>query len=205
MEIVLQDGTSSRVFAPGRALLSPPTRCPTVPPSTPRCTATGAASSAPEPLQTVVRARLTAPMSTRVQATSTATRVDLIGEAIVSGTLRRGTRRIPPEPVLCETLRVSRTVIREAIKSLVAKGLARDRPEGRHARAGLRRTLELVRPRRGAVARARPASRASSCATSRNLRRVVEPAAVRHRSRARHRRRTWPEDRVEAYEGMKAR
>jgi len=30
---------------------------------------------------------------------------------------------LPPEPVLCETLGVSRTVVREAIKSLIAKGL----------------------------------------------------------------------------------
>jgi DNA-binding FadR family transcriptional regulator len=30
---------------------------------------------------------------------------------------------MPPEPMLCESLGVSRTVVREAVKSLVAKGL----------------------------------------------------------------------------------
>lgn len=48
--------------------------------------------------------------------------VDLIGEAIVAGRYPvAGT--IPPEPMLCEELGVSRTVVREAIKSLIAKGL----------------------------------------------------------------------------------
>jgi len=48
--------------------------------------------------------------------------LDLIGEAIVSGRYAVG-QAIPPEPLLCEEFGVSRTVIREAIKSLVAKGL----------------------------------------------------------------------------------
>jgi DNA-binding FadR family transcriptional regulator len=48
--------------------------------------------------------------------------VDLLGEAIVTGRYPVGSS-LPPEPVLCEELGVSRTVIREAVKSLIAKGL----------------------------------------------------------------------------------
>jgi DNA-binding FadR family transcriptional regulator len=48
--------------------------------------------------------------------------VDLLGEAIVTGRYPVGSS-LPPEPALCETLGVSRTVIREAVKSLIAKGL----------------------------------------------------------------------------------
>ena len=48
--------------------------------------------------------------------------VDLLGEHIVSGRYPVGVA-IPPEPQLCQTLGVSRTVVRESVKSLVAKGL----------------------------------------------------------------------------------
>lgn len=48
--------------------------------------------------------------------------VDQLGEDIVSGRYPVGVS-IPPEPMLCESLGVSRTVVREAVKSLVAKGL----------------------------------------------------------------------------------
>ena len=48
--------------------------------------------------------------------------VDLLGEAIVTGRYPVGST-LPPEPLLCEELGVSRTVIREAVKSLIAKGL----------------------------------------------------------------------------------
>jgi DNA-binding FadR family transcriptional regulator len=48
--------------------------------------------------------------------------LDLLGEAIVAGRYAPGAA-IPPEPTLCEELGVSRTVVREAVKSLVAKGL----------------------------------------------------------------------------------
>ena len=54
--------------------------------------------------------------------------VDLLGEAIVAGRYAVG-RSIPPEPVLCEQLGVSRTVVREAVKSLVAKGLIHTGPK----------------------------------------------------------------------------
>ena len=48
--------------------------------------------------------------------------VDLLGEAIVTGRYPVGSS-LPPEPILCEELGVSRTVVREAVKSLIAKGL----------------------------------------------------------------------------------
>jgi DNA-binding FadR family transcriptional regulator len=48
--------------------------------------------------------------------------VDLLGEAILSGRYAEGAV-IPPEPLLGEELGVSRTVVREAVKSLAAKGL----------------------------------------------------------------------------------
>ena len=48
--------------------------------------------------------------------------VDLLGAAIVTGRYPVGSS-LPPEPMLCEELGVSRTVIREAVKSLIAKGL----------------------------------------------------------------------------------
>jgi DNA-binding FadR family transcriptional regulator len=50
------------------------------------------------------------------------TTVDLLGQAIISGHYAIGAS-LPPEPLLCEELGVSRTVVREAVKSLVAKGL----------------------------------------------------------------------------------
>ncbi|HSV59930.1 MAG TPA: FadR/GntR family transcriptional regulator [Variovorax sp.] len=48
--------------------------------------------------------------------------LDLLGEAIVGGRYAAG-GPIPAEPILCEQFGVSRTVVREAVKSLVAKGL----------------------------------------------------------------------------------
>ena len=54
--------------------------------------------------------------------------LDLLGEAIVSGRYAPGCA-IPPETLLCAEYGVSRTVIREAIKSLVAKGLISTGPK----------------------------------------------------------------------------
>ena len=51
-----------------------------------------------------------------------ASTVEVLGESIVAGQYPVGTS-LPPEPQLCENFAVSRTVIRESIKSLVAKGL----------------------------------------------------------------------------------
>jgi DNA-binding FadR family transcriptional regulator len=48
--------------------------------------------------------------------------LDHLGQAIVGGQYPPGSS-IPPEPTLCESLGVSRTVVREAVKSLVAKGM----------------------------------------------------------------------------------
>ena len=102
--------------------------------------------------------------------------VDLLGEAIVTGRYVVG-NTLPPEPMLCEELGVSRTVIREAVKSLIAKGLLVTGPKvgtrvlneeqwnwfdpdvvAWQSRAGLSR--EVLRDLQ-------------------ELRRVVEPAAVR--------------------------
>jgi DNA-binding FadR family transcriptional regulator len=102
--------------------------------------------------------------------------LDLLGEAIVTGRYPVGTS-LPPEPVLCAELGVSRTVIREAVKSLVAKGLLTTGPKvgtrvlaeerwnwfdpnvvAWQSRAGLSR--EFLRDLQ-------------------ELRRIVEPAAVR--------------------------
>lgn len=102
--------------------------------------------------------------------------VDLLGEAIISGRYRAGAI-IPPEPVLGEELGISRTVVREAIKALAAKGLLVTGPKvgsrvlpqdawnwfdpdviAWQARIGL--TPEFLRDLQ-------------------DLRRVVEPAAVR--------------------------
>jgi DNA-binding FadR family transcriptional regulator len=102
--------------------------------------------------------------------------VDHLGEAIVAGRYAVGAS-IPPEPLLCDELGVSRTVVREAVKSLVAKGLISTGPKVGtrvlpsdawnwfdpdviiwQSKAGL--TAEFLRDLQ-------------------DLRRVVEPAAVR--------------------------
>ena len=54
--------------------------------------------------------------------------LELLGEAIISGRYLPGAA-VPPEPTLCEEYGVSRTVVREAIKSLVAKGLVSTGPK----------------------------------------------------------------------------
>ncbi len=54
--------------------------------------------------------------------------VDHLGAAIVAGRYAAGAA-VPPEPMLCEELGVSRTVVREAVKSLIAKGLVSTGPK----------------------------------------------------------------------------
>ena len=54
--------------------------------------------------------------------------VDHLGEAIIAGRYVAGTS-LPPEPMLCQELGVSRTVVREAVKSLIAKGLITTGPK----------------------------------------------------------------------------
>jgi len=124
--------------------------------------------------------------------------LELLGEAIVSGRYPPGSG-IPPEPTLGEEFGVSRTVVREAIKSLVAKGLVSTGPKvgtrvlpaeqwnwfdpdvvAWQSRTGLSR--EFLRDLQ-------------------ELRRVVEPAAVRLAAE-----RATPRDIAEieaAYVGMK--
>lgn len=51
-----------------------------------------------------------------------------LGEAIVAGHYPRD-KAVPPEPILCVQLGVSRTVLRETVKSLVAKGLLSTGPK----------------------------------------------------------------------------
>jgi DNA-binding FadR family transcriptional regulator len=124
--------------------------------------------------------------------------VDHLGEAIVAGRYAAGAS-IPPEPLLGEELGVSRTVVREAVKSLVAKGLLTTGPKvgtrvlaSDHwnwfdpdvviwqSRAGL--TRDFLRDLQ-------------------DLRRVLEPAAVRMAAE-----RATPHDIAlieEAYEGMR--
>ncbi len=54
--------------------------------------------------------------------------VHRLGEAIVAGHYR-SEKTLPPEPLLCVELGVSRTVLREAVKSLMAKGLISTGPK----------------------------------------------------------------------------
>ena len=54
--------------------------------------------------------------------------VDFLGEAILSGRYPVGAN-IAPEAALCAELGVSRTVVRESVKSLVAKGLLHTGPK----------------------------------------------------------------------------
>ncbi len=124
--------------------------------------------------------------------------VDHLGEAIVAGRYPVG-GSIPAEPLLCEELGVSRTVVREAVKSLIAKGLITTGPKVGtrvqpsdawnwfdpdvitwQSKAGL--TPEFLRDLQ-------------------DLRRVVEPAAVRLAAE-----RATPQDIKDieaAYEGMR--
>ena len=54
--------------------------------------------------------------------------VQRLGEAIVAGNYTRD-KALPPEPQLCTQMGVSRTVLREAVKTLVAKGLLSTGPK----------------------------------------------------------------------------
>lgn len=67
-------------------------------------------------------------MTMAASSTALSRTLDQLGEAIVSGHFPPG-GAIPPEPLLCESHGVSRTVVREAIKSLVAKGMVSTGPK----------------------------------------------------------------------------
>jgi len=102
--------------------------------------------------------------------------VDRIGADIVAGRYPPGAS-IPPEPLLGEELGVSRTVVREAIKSLIAKGLVSSGPK-----VGTRVLAEdqwnwfdadvIVWQTRAGLSR-------EFLRDLQDLRRAVEPAAVR--------------------------
>src|SRR6201988_5262072 len=102
--------------------------------------------------------------------------LDLLGEAIVSGRYAIGAP-MPAEPLLCEEFGVSRTVVREAVKSLAAKGLIVTGPK-----VGSR-----VQPRDAwnwfdpdvITWQGRVGLTAEFLRDLQDLRRVVEPAAVR--------------------------
>ena len=102
--------------------------------------------------------------------------VDLLGEAIVTGRYPVGSS-LPPEPMLCEELGVSRTVIREAVKSLIAKGLLVTGPK-----VGTRVLAEeqwnWFDPAVVAWQSRAGLSREFLCDLQ-ELRRLIEPAAVR--------------------------
>jgi DNA-binding FadR family transcriptional regulator len=124
--------------------------------------------------------------------------VDHLGAAIVAGRYGPGST-IPPEPLLCEELGVSRTVVREAVKSLIAKGLVSSGPK-----VGTR----VLEPQQWNWFDPDVVAWQSQAGLTREflrdlqeLRRVVEPAAVRMAAD-----RATPEDLAEiesAYAGMK--
>jgi DNA-binding FadR family transcriptional regulator len=124
--------------------------------------------------------------------------VDHLGAAIVAGHYGPGST-IPPEPLLCEELGVSRTVVREAVKSLIAKGLVSSGPK-----VGTR----VLEPQQWNWFDPDVVAWQSKAGLTREylrdlqeLRRVVEPAAVRMAAE-----RATPEDLAEiesAYAGMK--
>jgi DNA-binding FadR family transcriptional regulator len=102
--------------------------------------------------------------------------LDALGEAIVAGRYPPGSA-VPPEPLLCDELGVSRTVVREAIKSLVAKGLVSTGPKvgTRVLPAEQWNWFDpLVVAWQGKAGHTREFLR-----DVQELRRVVEPAAVR--------------------------
>ena len=102
--------------------------------------------------------------------------LDTLGESIVSGRHGPGSS-LPPEPMLCETFGVSRTVVREAVKSLVAKGMLSTGPKvGTRVLAAEQWNLfdpDVVRWQ------SRTGLTREYLRDLQQLRRVIEPAAVR--------------------------
>jgi len=102
--------------------------------------------------------------------------LDVLGHAIVSGRYQPG-QAIPPEPLLGEEYGVSRTVVREVVKSLVAKGLVSAGPK-----VG---TRVLERERWNwfdpdvIVWQSKVGLTAEFLRDLQDLRRIIEPAAVR--------------------------
>jgi DNA-binding FadR family transcriptional regulator len=124
--------------------------------------------------------------------------VDHLGEAIVSGSYAVG-GALPPEPLLGAELGVSRTVVREAIKSLVAKGLVSTGPKvGTRVLASSQWNWfdpDVI------VWKSKSGLTKEFLRDLQELRRVVEPAAVRLAAE-----RASPEQIAligQAYEGMR--
>jgi DNA-binding FadR family transcriptional regulator len=102
--------------------------------------------------------------------------LDLLGEAIVAGRYGGAGGTIPPEATLGEQLGVSRTVVREAVKSLVARGMVSTGPKvGTRVRASSEWNWfdPLVVAWQGKVGFTREFLREVH-----ELRRIIEPAAV---------------------------
>jgi DNA-binding FadR family transcriptional regulator len=102
--------------------------------------------------------------------------VDHLGQAVVAGRFAVGAS-LPPEAALCDQLGVSRTVVREAVKSLVAKGLLSTGPKvGTRVLSG--EQWNWFDP--DVIAwQTQAGLDAGFLADLQELRRVVEPAAVR--------------------------
>jgi DNA-binding FadR family transcriptional regulator len=102
--------------------------------------------------------------------------LDVLGFAVVSGRYQPG-QAVPPEPLLCDEYGVSRTVVREVIKSLVAKGLVSAGPK-----VG---TRVLERERWNwfdpdvIIWQSKVGLTAEFLQDLQDLRRIIEPAAVR--------------------------
>ena len=102
--------------------------------------------------------------------------LDLLGEAIVGGRYAVGAS-VPPEPILCEELGVSRTVIREAVKSLIAKGMVSTGPKV-GTRVLPRDTWNWFDPD-VIIWQSKIGLTAEFLRDLQDLRRLIEPAAVR--------------------------
>lgn len=125
--------------------------------------------------------------------------VDFLGEAIVAGRYPEGAV-VPPEPLLCDQLGVSRTVIREAVKALSAKGLITTGPKvGTRVLASDKWNWfdpDVI------VWQSRAGLTPDFLRDLQEMRRIVEPAAIRLAAE-----RAQPEDIAaaeNAYEGMRA-
>jgi DNA-binding FadR family transcriptional regulator len=102
--------------------------------------------------------------------------LDLLGLAIVSGRYAVGAS-LPPEPQMGEELGVSRTVVREAVKSLIAKGLVSTGPKV-GTRVLARDTWNWFDPD-VIIWQSKAGLTPDFLRDLQDLRRLIEPAAVR--------------------------
>lgn len=125
--------------------------------------------------------------------------LDHLGLAIVSGKYAVGAS-LPPEPLMGEELGVSRTVVREAVKSLIAKGLVSTGPKV-GTRVLPRDTWNWFDPD-VIIWQSKAGLTPEFLRDLQDLRRLIEPAAVRMAAE-----RATPENLAEiqaAYEGMRS-